>query len=89
MLSSVLKYVEDRKDIKKAREFVVAVTSTCSSDGRSLDPFYIDWSPNDTYCLFLLENALNASTGIKEYSVYGENGVRLTEFDRARYCKRW
>ncbi len=92
MISSVLPYVEGSDEDRKLRRLAfankIAVTTKQSLDGRSLESLYIDYSPTDGYAVFLMEDVLNTSEGVKSYSIYNEVGVRITDFNKQRFPKR-
>lgn len=56
----------------------IYVHTKYSSDGRTLEGFWMDYDPSPepsaSYSLFLLEFVLNNSEGVEYYSVYDQNG---------------
>lgn len=59
------------------RKGVIKVVSKHSSDGRSLDTFWLDHTqatPEDRYATFLLLEILDTSSMVDSYTVYHENG---------------
>lgn len=70
----------------------IYVNTTYSSDGRSLEGYWMDYdsskTPEATYALFLLERVLNQSEGVDYYSLYDENGNRDSRFRKENQPKR-
>lgn len=87
MISVNLPFVEGQ-NLRIGRSNKVQVETSYSSDGRSLEGVFIDYDPQETYSLFLLEHVLNSAEAVKSYSVYDENGSRITGFNQERFPKR-
>lgn len=55
----------------------ILVNTKYSPDGHYLESFWIDYSPEDRYALFLLEFTLKNNPMVDFYMVYDENGNRV------------
>lgn len=72
-MSLTVKYQE--RGVPRANK--VFVETSYSSDGRSLESFWLDYNPEERYALFLLQFALDSSEGVVRYAVYDANGMRM------------
>lgn len=93
MLTSTLPYVEGSDENRKLRRLAFAnkiqVTPKYSIEGRGYDAsVYIDYSLKDGFALDMMECILNTSDKVYCYSVYDENGNRITDFDKSIFQKR-
>ena len=93
MLTSTLPYVEGSDENRKLRRLAFAnkiqVTPKYSIEGRGYDAsVYIDYSLKDGFALDMMERILNTSDNVYCYSVYDENGNRITDFDKSIFQKR-
>ena len=93
MLTSTLPYVEGSDENRKLRRLAFAnkiqVTPKYSIEGRGYDAsVYIDYSLKDGFALVMMEFILNTSDKVYCYSVYDENGNRITDFDKSIFQKR-
>ena len=93
MLTSTLPYVEGSDENRKLRRLAFAnkiqVTPKYSIEGRGYDAsVYIDYSLKDIFALDMMEHILNTSDNVYCYSVYDENGNRITDFDKSIFQKR-
>lgn len=86
MISATRPFVEGNPRLALSNK--VQVSTTYSSDGRHLEAVYIDYNPQETYSLFLLEHVLNASESVDSYSVHDADGNRITGFNPERFPKR-
>lgn len=73
---------------KTNRPNKVYVCTKYSSDGRSLEGFWLSYDPKDGYALFLLEQTLNTSGMVSYYSVYDENSNVVKSNTPAVHPKR-
>ena len=88
MISSMLKSDGSKDGVKIAKRNKVMVKTTFSTDGHYTESLYIDYNPEESFSLFLLEDMLNSSTSVDFYMVFDENGVRIKGFDAVRFPKR-
>lgn len=59
------------------RANTISVTSTASQDGRSLESYVLNYSPENSYELFLLCRTLDLSEGVQSYLIYDASGERV------------
>ena len=93
MITSTLPHIEGSDENRKLRRLAFAnkirVTPKYSIDGREYDTsVYIDYSLKDGFALAMIEYILNTSDNVYCYSVYDENGNRVTDFDKNNFKKR-
>ena len=93
MITSTLPYIEGSDENRKLRRLALAnkiqVTPKYSIEGRGYDAsVYIDYSFKDGFALSMIECILNTSDNVYCYSVYDENGNRVTGFDKNNFKKR-
>lgn len=93
MITSTLPYIEGSDENRKLRRLALAnkihVTPKYSIEGRGYDAsVYIDYSLKDGFALDMMECILNTSDNVYCYSVYDENGNRITDFDKSIFPKR-
>lgn len=55
----------------------VYVNTKYSQDGRQLEGFWLDYSPEEPFALFLLTKTLDKSSFVDYYDVYDAAGNRL------------
>ena len=92
MISDCLNFtgldISNRESRRLALKNKIRVTCTHSQDGRTRDSLYIDYNPEKSnYALFLLEDILNQSEAVFQYSVYDEHGNRVA-FTESEFCSR-
>lgn len=68
---------DNHDDPRLAQANHIMVDTTYSQDGRSTEFFFIEYDPKDSLALFLLERALQSSTGVSHYYVYDDKGKRI------------
>jgi hypothetical protein len=61
----------------RARANKVYVNTKISSDGRSLEGFWLDYDPDDNYALYMLQHVLNASEMVDYYWIFDREGTRM------------
>ena len=93
MITSTLPYIEGSDENRKLRRLAFAnkiqVTPKYSIEGRAYDAsVYIDYSLKDRFALAMMERILNTSDNVYCYSIYDENGNRITDFDKSIFQKR-
>lgn len=69
----------------------VYVCTKYSSDGRSLEGYWMDYNSSaseSTYALYLMEHTLNHSEMVSYYIVYDKDGTPVADFDKERNPKR-
>ena len=93
MITSTLPHIEGSDENRKLRRLAFAnkiqVTPKYSINGRGYDAsVYIDYSLKDGFALYMIELILNTSDNVDYYSVYDENGNRVTGFDKNNFRKR-
>lgn len=59
-----------------ARANKVYVHTKYSTDGHYLEGFWIDYQPDDTRALFLLQFTLDNNPKVEFYTIYDKNGDR-------------
>lgn len=77
-----------KQSMQAAKANKVYVNTKHSSDGRSLEGFWVPYSPNDSMALFLLTFCLAQSEGVDYYSVYDKDGNRIKDFNKEQFPKR-